>query len=278
MCCHQFWRRTTCWPTRTAPRTVRWRATSSATTAAAATRSSTSKRYGPHHSIPGTRSLRLSLPGGRFPFRLTLGFCFFFFFFFFLRRLVSLRCLGCVSVCLCLGVCVCGCRTERPPGRVRRLSGEPRRNRTHLAVLPGKFQEETKTRRPTVFQSFTARRLSGFGLFLFWPSASGRVLLFFSFFFTPATGFDCAALPFRQIATSKVTRRGGESSTESGRGRTLTDDSSASSLKMEVHRRRLPSFFFVFFCFCFAFVRRKHFLPIALSTGVHLAAVVLEPT
>ncbi|XP_046444515.1 mitogen-activated protein kinase-binding protein 1-like isoform X4 [Daphnia pulex] len=41
-----------------------------------------------------------------------------------------------------------------------------------------------------------------------------------------------ASLAF-QIPTSKITRRGGESSAESGRGRTLTDDSSASSLKME---------------------------------------------
>jgi len=39
---------------------------------------------------------------------------------------------------------------------------------------------------------------------------------------------------FFKIPTSKITRRGGESSAESGRGRTLTDDSSASSLKMEV--------------------------------------------
>ena len=38
----------------------------------------------------------------------------------------------------------------------------------------------------------------------------------------------------RQIPASKITRRGGESSAESGRGRTLTDDSSASSLKMDV--------------------------------------------
>ncbi|XP_046444518.1 mitogen-activated protein kinase-binding protein 1-like isoform X7 [Daphnia pulex] len=37
----------------------------------------------------------------------------------------------------------------------------------------------------------------------------------------------------KEIPTSKITRRGGESSAESGRGRTLTDDSSASSLKME---------------------------------------------
>ncbi|KZS10660.1 putative Cilia- and flagella-associated protein 52 [Daphnia magna] len=37
----------------------------------------------------------------------------------------------------------------------------------------------------------------------------------------------------KKIPTSKITRRGGESSAESGRGRTLTDDSSASSLKME---------------------------------------------
>jgi len=37
----------------------------------------------------------------------------------------------------------------------------------------------------------------------------------------------------KEIPTSKVTRRGGESSAESGRGRTLTDDSSASSLKMD---------------------------------------------
>ena len=39
-----------------------------------------------------------------------------------------------------------------------------------------------------------------------------------------------------------MTRRGGESSAESGRGRTLTDDSSASSLKMDVSTIQAEAF------------------------------------